>query len=127
MVEEAEKYKQEDESNKAKIDAKNGLENYCYQMKTSMDNFKEENLSAEDKETLTKKIDEVLAWLEGNQQAEKEEFDAKQKELEAVANPIMMKAYQSGGAPPGAGMPEGGMPDFAGAGAGNGPTVEEVD
>jgi L1 cell adhesion molecule like protein len=83
--------------------------------------------NVQDKETLTKKIDEVLAWLEGNQQAEKEEFDAKQKELEAVANPIMMKAYQSGGAPPGAGMPEGGMPDFAGAGAGNGPTVEEVD
>lgn len=127
MVEEAERYKQEDESNKAKIDAKNGLENYCYQMKTSMDNFKEENLSSEDKETLTKKIDETLAWLEGNQTAEKEEFDAKQKELEAVANPIMMKAYQSGGAPGGMPGAEGGMPDFAGEGAGNGPTVEEVD
>jgi L1 cell adhesion molecule like protein len=95
-------------------------------MKTSMDNFKEENLSSEDKETLTKKIDETLSWLEGNQTAEKEEFDAKQKELEAVANPIMMKAYQSGGAP--GGMPEGGMPGVTNnPGAGAGPTVEEVD
>merc|ERR1712159_847686 len=75
MVSEAEKFKHEDEANKAKIDAKNGLENYCYQMKTSMDGFKEENLSAEDKENLSKKIDETLAWLRSNQTAEKEEFD----------------------------------------------------
>merc|ERR1719163_1299633 len=37
MVSEAEKYKSEDEANKAKIEAKNGLENYCFQMKNSME------------------------------------------------------------------------------------------
>jgi L1 cell adhesion molecule like protein len=68
--------------------------------------------------------------LEKNQLAEKDEFDAKQKEVEAVANPIMMKVYQAGGAAPGA---EGGMPDMSGAagadagGDHNGPSVEEVD
>merc|ERR1712205_77104 len=33
MVEEAEKYKSEDETNKNRIEAKNGLENYAYNMK----------------------------------------------------------------------------------------------
>merc|ERR1712154_460391 len=35
MVEEAEKYKAEDDANKNRIEAKNGLENYCYSLKTS--------------------------------------------------------------------------------------------
>jgi len=62
-----------------------------------------------------------LAWLDRNQLAEKEEFEAKQKELEEVANPIMMKVYRdaAGGVPPAAGG--------FGAGGGSGPRVEEVD
>lgn len=72
-------------------------------------------------------MQETLDWLDKNQLAEKDEFEAKQKELEGIVNPIMMKVYQAAG---GGGMPEGGMPGGA-AGAppgGNaGPTVEEVD
>jgi len=128
MVEEAEKYKGEDEANKAKIEAKNGLENYCFQMRNSLDepNLKEK-FEAADKDAIEAAIKEALDWLEKNQMAEKEEFDAKQKEVEAVANPIMMKVYQAAGA--GAGGMPGGMPG-AGAdmpGAGAGPSVEEVD
>ncbi len=68
-------------------------------------------------------MQECLDWLDKNQLAEKDEFEAKQKELEGVVNPIMMKVYQSAGGQ----MPSGGMPGSApGAGAG-GPTVEEVD
>merc|ERR1712078_794378 len=40
MVAEAEKYKAEDETHKQKIESKNGLENYCYQMKNSMQEMK---------------------------------------------------------------------------------------
>lgn len=52
--------------------------------------------------------------------------------MEAVANPIMMKVYQAAGGGAGGmpgGMPGAGgdMPDMTGAGAGAGPTVEEVD
>jgi len=71
-----------------------------------------------------------LDWLDKNQLAEKDEFEAKQKDIEGVVNPIMMKVYQAAG---GGGMPEGGMPggggDFGGGAApgGSGPTVEEVD
>jgi len=97
-------------------------------LKNSIEGDLKEKLEDADKEAINKKIDETLQWLESNQLAEKEEFDAKQKELEAVSNPIMMKAYQAGGAP--GGMPGGmpgaeGFPDMNAPGAG--PSVEEVD
>merc|ERR1712061_407089 len=73
-------------------------------------------------------VQEALDWLDKNQLAEKDEFEAKQKELEGIVNPIMMKVYQAAG---GGGIPEGGMPGggFGGGAApgGGGPTVEEVD
>jgi len=129
MVQEAEKYKAEDEANKAKIDAKNGLENYCFTLRSSIDDEKlKDKIEADDREKLEAAIKEALDWLDKNQLAEKDEFDAKQKEVEAIANPIMMKVYQAGGAPDMGGMggmPGGGMGDPAAGGAG--PTVEEVD
>merc|ERR1712050_780783 len=81
-----------------------------------------------DKEKIEKAVQDTLDWLDKNQLAEKDEFDGKQKELEGVVNPIMMKVYQAAG---GGGMPEGGMPgggfDGAAPGGAGGPTVEEVD
>jgi len=133
MVAEAEKYKAEDETNKTKIEAKNGLENYCFNMRNTLDdpNLKEK-FEGDDKENIEAAVKEALDWLDRNQMAEKDEFEAKQKEVEAVANPIMMKVYQAAGGGAGGmpgGMPGAGgdMPDMAGAGAGAGPTVEEVD
>merc|ERR1712167_320636 len=127
MVNEAEKYAAEDESNKQKIEAKNGLENYCYSMRNTLSEEKlKDKFEGDDKDKIEKALQETLDWLDRNQMAEKDEFDAKQKELEAVVNPIMMKVYQSagGGEMPEGGMPGGGMP---GSGGGAGPTVEEVD
>jgi len=129
MVSEAEKYKEEDEQAKVKIDAKNSLENYCYTMKNTLTEEKlKEKFEAGDKEKIEEAITETLNWLEKNQMAEKDEFEAKQKDMEAIVNPIMMKVYQSAGG-------EGGMPDLSGMGGagappadgGPGPTVEEVD
>merc|ERR1712099_81708 len=121
MVSEAEKFRAEDESNRSKIEAKNGLENYCFTMRNTL---QEEKL----KEKIEAAVQETLDWLDKNQLAEKEEFEGKQKELEGVVNPIMMKVYQAAG---GGGMPEGGMPgggfDGAAPGGAGGPTVEEVD
>uniref|UniRef100_A0A0G4F3G9 Heat shock protein 70 n=1 Tax=Chromera velia CCMP2878 TaxID=1169474 RepID=A0A0G4F3G9_9ALVE len=137
MVSEAEKYAAEDSQNKARVEAKNGLENYCYSMRNTMNEEKiKEKIEASDKETIEKAVDEALQWLDRNQLAEKEEFEAKQKELEGVCNPVMMKVYQAAGAGGAGGMPGGeGMPDFGGMGGAGappgpgagGPTVEEVD
>merc|ERR1740127_30959 len=128
MVNEAEKYKEEDEANKAKIEAKNGLENYCFTMRNTLQEEKlKDKFEGDDKDNIEKAVQETLDWLDKNQLAEKDEFEAKQKELEGIVNPIMMKVYQAAG---GDGeMPEGGMPGAGGAppGGGGGPTVEEVD
>merc|ERR1712216_609190 len=121
MVQEAEKYKAEDESNKLRVEAKNTLENYAYSMRKTMDDEKmKDKIDEADKEKLKAAIDETISWLDANQMAEKDEFDAKQKDLEAIANPIMTKAYQAAGGGAG-GMPDmGGMGGGADAGAGAG-------
>merc|ERR1712048_1304308 len=130
MVSEAEKFRAEDESNRSKIEAKNGLENYCFTMRNTLQEEKlKEKFEAGDKEKIESAVQETLDWLDKNQLAEKDEFEGKQKGLEGIVNPIMMKVYQAAGG--GGGMPEGGMPGggFGGAPAGGagGPTVEEVD
>merc|ERR1711918_63803 len=127
MVQEAEKFKSEDEANRLKIEAKNGLENYCFTMRNTLSEEKlKDKFEGGDKEKIEKAVQDTLDWLDKNQLAEKDEFEAKQKDLEGVVNPIMMKVYQAAG---GGGMPEGGMPGggMPGAGGGAGPTVEEVD
>ncbi|KAG5177433.1 heat shock protein 70 [Tribonema minus] len=133
MVEEAERYKAEDEVNKQRIEAKNGLENYAYSMRNTLNDPKvSEKMDAGDKTSLESKIDDTIKWLDANQTAEKEEFEEKQKELEGVANPILQK--MAGGAMPG-GMPDmGGMGGGGGApeptpdaGADAGPKIEEID
>ncbi|THX43489.1 heat shock 70 kDa protein [Aureobasidium pullulans] len=111
MLSEAEKYKEEDEAEAARIGAKNGLESYAYSLKNTISDPKvEEKLPADDKEKLQAKINETVEWIDSNTTATKEEYESQQKELEGVANPIM-----HGGAP-------GGAP---GAGGDDGPT--EVD
>merc|ERR1712164_11151 len=115
-------------ANRGKVEAKNGLENYCFTMRNTLTEEKlADKFEAGDKEKIESAVQEALDWLDKNQLAEKDEFEAKQKELEGVVNPIMMKVYQAagGGGMPEGGMPGGGMPDNAGGGGG--PTVEEVD
>merc|ERR1712177_80987 len=117
-----------DEANKSKIEAKNGLENYCFTMRNTLQEEKlKDKFEGDDKDKIEKAVQDALDWLDKNQLAEKDEFEAKQKELEGIVNPIMMKVYQAagGGGMPEGGMPGGGMPDNAGGGGG--PTVEEVD
>ena len=113
LVKEAEKFKDEDNKIKERIEAKNGLEQYCYQVKQSINDAKlKDKFSADERKQIETKIDEVLKWTNDNPAASKEEYDAKVKEVEAIFNPIMQKIYQQMGGAPGAG----GMPNFGGAG-----------
>lgn len=135
MLSEAEKYKADDEAEAGRITAKNGLESYAYSLRNTLSDSKvDEKLDAKDKEKLKAQIDKTIEWLDNSQAATKEEYEDHQKELESVANPIMMKFYGDGAGAGAAGMP--GMPGGAGfPGAGgapsashdDGPTVEEVD
>merc|ERR1711959_212123 len=97
-VQEAEQFRAEDEANAARIQAKNELENYCYSMRNSVQSH--ENLEEADKNAIDEAVCGVIAWLDDHQDGttEKEEFAEKQKELESICNPILMKAYQQQGA-----------------------------
>ncbi|KAJ5619597.1 Heat shock 70 kDa protein [Penicillium lagena] len=105
MLAEAEKYKAEDEAEASRIQAKNGLESYAYSLKNTLGEGKLQ-ISDEDKKKIEDKVSEVISWLDNNQTAETDEYESQQKELEAIANPIISAAYGgaagAGGAPPGA-------------------------
>ncbi|XP_051749898.1 endoplasmic reticulum chaperone BiP-like [Ctenopharyngodon idella] len=101
MVNDAEKSKS-DKNLKECIDAHNELENYAYSLKNQIGD-KEKlggKLSSEDKEAIEKAVEEKIEWLESHQEAELEDFQAKKKELEEVAQPIVSKLYGSAGGPP---------------------------
>merc|ERR1712075_26456 len=102
--------------------------NYCFTMRNTLQEEKlKDKFEGGDKEKIETAVQEALDWLDKNQMAEKDEFEAKQKELEGVVNPIMMKVYQAAGGAPDGGMPGGGMDGNAPPGGAGGPTVEEVD
>jgi L1 cell adhesion molecule like protein len=98
MVAEANKHKKEDEDNRKRIEAKNSLENYAYNLKNSLLDPKlgQGTLSAEEQNLIEKSINETLLWLDSNQLANIDEFEHKQKELENICTPIIMKMYQKG-------------------------------
>merc|ERR1719410_2354492 len=141
MISEAERFKAEDDANKNRIEAKNGLENYCYSLKSTMSSDQvKDKIAEDDKTSLEEKIETTMKWLDANQAAEKEEYEEKQKELEGVALPILQKMGGGAGAPGGmGGMPDmsgmggmGGMPGAGGPGPSaseptGGPTIEEID
>mmetsp|Transcript_3945 Transcript_3945/g.17409 ORF Transcript_3945/g.17409 Transcript_3945/m.17409 type:complete len:560 (+) Transcript_3945:352-2031(+) len=98
MVEEAEEFAEEDRKIKERVDARNSLETYAYNMKNSVgdDDKLANKLASEDKLAVEEAIKETLDWLDDNQNAEKEEYEEKLKEIEAICNPIVSKVYQQG-------------------------------
>merc|ERR1711879_838170 len=109
LVKDAEKYKSEDEQLKKKIDAKNSYEHYIYSIRNTTEDEKLKDAFEEaDKTLILDTVKEHQAWLDANQDASAEEYDAKLKEMEGVFQPIMTKIYGSMGGGEG-GMP-GGMP-----------------
>jgi heat shock protein 1/8 len=127
MVQDAEKFRAEDEINRSKVEAKNGLGNYCFTMRNTLQEEKlRDKFEGGDKDKIEKAVQETLDWLDKNPFSEKDESEANQKEFEGVVSPIMMKVYQAAGGA--GGMPDGGMPGGGAPGAGaGGPTIEEVD
>ncbi|KAL5052803.1 hypothetical protein RYX36_033485 [Vicia faba] len=104
MVREAEEFAEEDKKVKERIDARNSLETYVYNMKNQVNDKDKlaDKLESDEKEKIETAVKEALEWLDDNQSVEKEEYEEKLKEVEAVCNPIITAVYQrSGGAPDG--------------------------
>ncbi|XP_006001016.1 heat shock cognate 71 kDa protein isoform X1 [Latimeria chalumnae] len=122
MVQDAEKYKAEDDAQRANIAAKNSLESYAFNMKSSVeDENMRAKVSEDDKEKVIDMCNQTISWLDSNQLAEKDEYEHKKKELEQVCKPIIAKLYQ-GGTPGGSCGAQAGKATYS-----QGPTIEEVD
>merc|ERR1719335_1232596 len=120
LVMEAERYKDEDDKLKKKVEAKNGLEAYCFQIKNQLNDEKlKDKFTEDDKKQIEELSKDTLQWLESNPEASTEEYEAKQKEVEGKFQPIIMRIYQAAGGAPG-GMPGGSMPDMGNMGGGGG-------
>jgi len=106
MVAEAEEFKEEDQKVRDKIESRNQLENYVYQMKNQLGDSEKgvaDKISDDDKETIEKALEEANEWLDDNQDAEKEDFEEKLKEVQDVCSPIISRVYQESGGAPGGG------------------------
>lgn len=105
MVKEAEEFAEEDKKVKEKIDARNKLETYIYNMRSTIGDKDKlaDKIDSDDKEKVESALKEALEWLDDNQNAEKEDFDEKLKEVEEVCNPVIKQVYEkSGGSSTGA-------------------------
>jgi len=94
MIKKAEQFKEEDEKLKENIEAKNGLENYLYNLKNSM--VKKDDsppIFDEVKKEVDPIIEEGLKWMDDNTKETTETYKSKQKEFETKVNPIMQKLY----------------------------------
>ena len=118
MIQEAEIHKKADDDHKSKIEAKNNLEGYAFQVRNSLN---DENIASKldlsDKELIQSKVNELISWLQSDFDVlEKEIYDSKLKELEAIVNPIMTKMYQTSGSN-----------DFGSNQVHSEPSVEDID
>jgi L1 cell adhesion molecule like protein len=137
LVQEAEKYKAQDEANRARIEAKNALENYAFQIRSTFNDEKVAGkVSDVEKKKVLDAIQSTTSWLDSNQHAEKEEYEEKQKALEAIVTPILSTLSGGAGAGgfPGAGGGFPGAGGFPGGGSAappadhdDGPKIEEID
>ncbi|CAM9940422.1 unnamed protein product [Ectocarpus sp. 6 AP-2014] len=131
MVKEAEDFAEQDRRDRAKVESRNNLETYLYNLKTSYEDTLKDKMAENDLEELKSAVEGGLEWLDSNPGAEEEELVDKLKEVEGVANPIIARAYESNGG----GDADGGFSQGADGGASAAeeeepnaePHVEEMD
>jgi L1 cell adhesion molecule like protein len=125
MVNDAEKFRAEDEKQRQRVEARNRLEAYVFSVRQALSDAGDK-LSSEDRDAANKACEECLQWLDNNSLAEKEEFEDRLQEVQKKCSPLMAKLHGQGQGQGGhAGGPQAaGQAGHTGHG---GPTVEEVD
>lgn len=108
MIQDAERFAEEDKQLKDRVDAKNELESYTYSLKNQVNDNEKlgSKLSESEKQEILTAVEEAIEWLDTHSEADTEELKAKKKEVEDIANPIITRLYEqsgqggAGGAPP---------------------------
>jgi heat shock protein 1/8 len=111
MINDADKFRAEDEKQRERVAAKNKLETYVYSVKQAINETQSNNISSSDKKTVLDACEKEIKWMDSNQTAEKDEFDYHYNEISRKCSPIMSKLH-------------GANRDSANY---SGPKVEEVD
>jgi L1 cell adhesion molecule like protein len=116
LVAEAEKYAADDKLRMERVEARNGLESYLYNVRNTLREEKvKDKLGSDEVSSAETEIESGLSWLSSHEDATADEYKEKQKEVEEKIRPLMMKLYS-------------GTDDGSGEAAGPaGPKVEEVD
>lgn len=128
MVAEAEKYKNEDEEMREKIEAKNNLEAQLYQVKNMM-NGADCKMNDDDKKNITDKINEIEEWS-FNSSYQKSDYEAKQKELQDFVAKVMAASSAGGSSGSSGGSSDDGTSKFNSSSTKEedlGPKIEEID
>jgi len=113
LVEEAAKHEAEDKAMAERVEAKNQLESYLYNARNSLQEEKVKEKLGTDADKALVTVNDGIQWLDAHQEDEKSAYDEKQKEVESLIRPTMMKLYQDA------------AKDFQPSP--QGPVVEEVD
>jgi len=80
MVEKAKQMEEEDQKLVGRVNAKNGLEGYLFQVRNSInDKQLEGKIKDEDKQAILSALDSGLKWMESATEASKEDFEKKNK------------------------------------------------
>jgi len=95
MVNDAEKFKADDDAQREKMAARNELETYCFNMKSTIEGRSvRQKMTTSDLKTVENACDEALRWLEVNQNADLEELQERRKVAEAACGPCITRLYQ---------------------------------
>jgi heat shock protein 5 len=97
MVEEAAKYAEEDKKEAERIEARNRLESHLYRVSSTVKDNEERIDDKDDLKTLIDSLDEIMDWLESNQDASTAEFAEKYKEIDSLSKPVLQSMYEAGG------------------------------
>uniref|UniRef100_A0A6V7JRG3 Uncharacterized protein n=1 Tax=Bracon brevicornis TaxID=1563983 RepID=A0A6V7JRG3_9HYME len=122
MLAEAERYREQDEQQRERVEARNRLESYVFSVKQAIQDSGDK-LSQTDKDTVSKLCEETIQWLDNNTLADKDEFQHKLEEVQKQCSAIMTKIHQGAAG----GAQDCGAQFRQGANNNSGPTVEEVD
>ncbi|CAJ1009437.1 putative Hsp70 protein/MreB/Mbl protein [Leishmania naiffi] len=128
MVQEAEKFAEEDKANSERVEARNMLENYIFSMRATLDDSEvQSSVSQEDRQKIQGAVSVAANWLDCNPEAAKNEYMEQTKIIENVAHPILSQYYKKRAmeAPPSTGATAQEHQDGAATGAA--PHAEDVD
>jgi heat shock protein 5 len=99
MIQDAEKFADQDKALKEKIDSKNALENYIYTMRNTIDDKEKlaDKIDDADKEKIKEALTETEDYISSHEDADKDDLDQQLKDLQSICDPIISKVYQENG------------------------------